>query len=609
VSTRLVLTAQAEDLVDAFTRELTEAGASTWPSTIGGARAFCARYPVPATFSALPVDEQLRLPAHQRRFACWLMVTARMRVSAQYLARADLRLGSIAARHHPVLRARLADTARTLGSDEVWVRAQWSALAQLAALHGVLPAQLSAEHLDTGGDALLVAFARPGHPKAGHKLRSALVRLRATLFHAGMTDTPPRLRRPNRGVVASAQWAAVAAGLAETAQRYLAQLELSLRPSTVRIAEQALREFGSFLAREAPEVSCTAELGRHHIEAYKSWLASHPRAGGGGTLHRHTIRAHLTTLRCFFDRITEWGYPDAPPRPLIFAADLPIPDQPLPRFLDDAASAKLLRAARADPDPFARLAIELLARTGLRRGELMALTIDAVVRIGSGYWLRVPVGKLHNDRYIPLHPQLKTLLDGWLADRPAGQRSNLIFLDWGRPIPPARVDRALTRVAAAAGIAKVTAHQLRHTLATQAINRGMSLEAIAALLGHRTMTMTMIYAKIADRAVAEEYFAVSEKVEALYDRAAQLPADAEGTEMLKLRRQMNSRMLGNGHCARPVEMDCHFESICESCTFFVTTIEFRPTLQRQREDAATKGQIGRQRIFDGILERLDNEAS
>ena len=54
--------------------------------------------------------------------------------------------------------------------------------------------------------------------------------------------------------------------------------------------------------------------------------------------------------------------------------------------------------------------------------------------------------------------------------------------------------------------------------------------------------------------------------------------------MLKLRQEMNSRMLGNGRCARPVEMDCHFESICkESCTFFVTTIEFKPTLQRQRE--------------------------
>jgi len=171
------------------------------------------------------------------------------------------------------------------------------------------------------------------------------------------------------------------------------------------------------------------------------------------------------------------------------------------------------------------------------------------------------------------------------------------------------VDRALVKVAAAAGIGHVTAHQLRHTLAAQAINRGMSLEATAALLGHRTMTMTMVYARIAGRTVADEYFSVSEKVEALYGQPQQLPSDAEGAEMAKLRREMDRRMLGNGYCARPVEMGCHFESICGSCTFFVTTIEFRPTLQLQRDDAAAKGQIGRQKIFDGLLSRLDNQAS
>jgi hypothetical protein len=166
-------------------------------------------------------------------------------------------------------------------------------------------------------------------------------------------------------------------------------------------------------------------------------------------------------------------------------------------------------------------------------------------------------------------------------------------------------------VAAEAGIGHVTAHQLRHTLATQAVNRGMSLDAIAALLGHKTLAMTMVYARIADKTVAEEYFAVSEKVEALYGQPSQprepraLAAENEGSEMRKLRAEMHRRMLGNGYCARPVEMDCHFESICESCTFFVTTLEFRPTLQRQRDDAATKGQVGRQRIFDGLLARLD----
>jgi len=608
VNARLVLTAEAEDLVETFAAELVTIGATPWPSTISGARSFCARYPIPATFSAQSVEEQIRLSSHQRRFACWLMVTARMSVSAQYLARADLRLGAIAARHYPALHASFVDTADTLGSDQPWQRAQWSALAQLAALHGVRLDQVSSEQVDVGGDTLLAAFARPGHPKAGHVLRSSLVRLRATLFHAGMAQTPPRLHRPNTGKVAAAQWATVPTALDQTAHRYLAQIELSLRSSSVRIAEQALREFATFLARQAPEVTSVADIERQHIEAYKLWLASRPRAGGG-TLHRSTIRGHLGALRCFFERISEWDYPDAPPKPLVFVGDLPILDQPLPRFLDDASSTKLLRAARADSDPFTRLAVEILARTGLRKGELMALAIDAVVQIGSAYWLRVPVGKLHNDRYIPLHPQLKTLLDDWLANRPQGLRSDLIFLDRGRPIPPARVDRALARVAATAGIGKVTAHQLRHTLATQAINRGMSLEAIAALLGHRTMAMTMVYARIADRTVADEYFAVTEKVEALYDHSSQLPADAEGAEMLKLRREMNSRMLGNGHCARPVEMDCHFESICESCIFFVTTIEFRPTLERQRDDAAAKGQVGRQKVFDGLLERLNDEAS
>ena len=41
----------------------------------------------------------------------------------------------------------------------------------------------------------------------------------------------------------------------------------------------------------------------------------------------------------------------------------------------------------------------------------------------------------------------------------------------------------------------------------------------------------------------------------------------------------------------------------------LTTIEFRPTLQAQRDDAAEKGQLGRQKVFDGLLARLDQTAS
>jgi integrase len=151
----------------------------------------------------------------------------------------------------------------------------------------------------------------------------------------------------------------------------------------------------------------------------------------------------------------------------VLPSDFPIAGEPLPRFLDDAAAAKLLQAARADEDPFVRLTVEFLARTGLRKGEYLALATDAVVQIGSAYWLHVPVGKLHTDRYIPLHPQLKELLDDWLASRPEGLRSKLIFIEQGQQIPESRVDAAVAKAARTAGIGRVSPHQLRHTLATQ----------------------------------------------------------------------------------------------------------------------------------------------
>ena len=148
-----------------------------------------------------------------------------------------------------------------------------------------------------------------------------------------------------------------------------------------------------------------------------------------------------------------------------------------------------------------------------------------------------------------------------------------------------------------------------HTLATQAINRGMSLEAVDAMLGHHSLTMTLRYAKIANRTVAEEYFAVTEKVDALYAQAKQLPADALGPNMARLSRD-HDRLLGNGRCSRPDNLDCSFECICETCTFFHTGLEFRPTLQAQFQDAQVKGQHHRADTFVALLTRINqSEAS
>ncbi len=113
--------------------------------------------------------------------------------------------------------------------------------------------------------------------------------------------------------------------------------------------------------------------------------------------------------------------------------------------------------------------------------------------------------------------------------------------------------------------------------------------------------------RISDRTVAEEYFAVTKKVQALYTETetTKLPADAEGFHMKHLRTE-HQRMLGNGYCARPEKIECAYDIICEGYTFFQTTIEFTPTLKAQRDDACAKGQTARAAIFTTLIERVND---
>ena len=111
---------------------------------------------------------------------------------------------------------------------------------------------------------------------------------------------------------------------------------------------------------------------------------------------------------------------------------------------------------------------------------------------------------------------LVDLIVDYQAVRGRSRSGHLVERDDGQPFDRRTIHRYVATIAKRAGIGHVHPHQLRHTLATQSINRGMSLEAIAALLGHRSMDMTLIYARISDDTVADAYFKVTEAVEAQY---------------------------------------------------------------------------------------------
>jgi site-specific recombinase XerD len=407
--------------------------------------------------------------------------------------------------------------------------------------------------------------------------------------------------------VSHREWAELSARapqLTATMRRYLVQLTSFLAPRSVDVADGTLRQFARWVT-DTTDIGPVAAITRTNVEDYKVWLAAQPGCKTP-TLAKNTQRQRLRMIRIFFERLIEWDWPDAPRRNPILHGDIPPRPEPLPQFLDDRDAARLMAAARTHPDPRTRLVVEILARTGLRAGELCELAADAVTQIGDAHWLRVPVGKLRNDRFIPLHPELVGLLAEWTAahaDHIRTQRR--LIADHRAPIERRTVHRLVARVAKRAGIGHVHPHQLRHTLATQAINRGIRLEAIAALLGHRSMEMTLTYARIADRVVADEYEAVTAHIDALYGQIAPgaLPAEIETAAMTRLRHEAHARMLGNGLCTRPAELDCRMETACETCAYFATGPEFVPVLPRQRDHARNRDQTDRANLFDTLIER------
>jgi integrase len=595
--------------LDAVARAYVAAGgaAAVRRSRLAGVAGFIRRFGDLNGWAAAPVPARSGVRTEVMSFAAHAIVRCQLPVDPAFVVTSGCRWGKYVRDAYPGQVTAFADQAAGLGFCGKEIERMWAHLAKICVIAGAGPDQLTVRDYQNARTALhdTVITARGRRPKT---LSTPLFGLDAVMFHRGQAPAPDIRRRWTGRPSKEVAWddlAARAPVLVATMRRYLDQCALSLRPSSVALFDTTMRQFAASLTSADPPVTRVGDVGRHHVESYKSELSARP-GYHGKPLTKVTVGMRMGHLHAFFIRIIEWGYQDTPARTPVYASDRPRLDRPLPKFLDDAQAAAFMNAARVLPDPLDRLIVIALARTGMRRGELLGLTVDAVVQIGTGHWLRTPVGKLHTDRYIPLHPQLKGLLDDWIAAQPDRQASSLLLTDRGRPIPPTRVDKAVQKAATAAGLGHVHPHQLRHTLATQAINRGMSLEAIAALLGHHDLSMTMAYARIADRVVADEYFAVTQKVESLYStgQEAVLPADAAGPSMRTLRNEATKRLLGNGYCGRPRELDCRYETICESCTMFFSTIEHRPTIQAQRDDADTQGHTHRRNAYDALLARI-----
>ena len=138
----------------------------------------------------------------------------------------------------------------------------------------------------------------------------------------------------------------------------------------------------------------------------------------------------------------------------------------------------------------------LLARLGLRRGEVAALRLDDIDwRAGE---LTVS-GKGNRIERLPLPVQPGEAIAEWLSDgRPLCQTRSLFttLRPPGLPLSSGAIGHVVRSACRTAGIDQIGAHRLRHTLATAMLRAGASLPEVGQVLRHRSLASTAIYAKV-----------------------------------------------------------------------------------------------------------------
>lgn len=173
----------------------------------------------------------------------------------------------------------------------------------------------------------------------------------------------------------------------------------------------------------------------------------------------------------------------------------------LPKFLPaDQVKQVLACCDRTTPVGKRNFAILLLlARLGLRAGEIVALTLDDIDWGNGDMLVR---GKGQRLARLPLPSDVGEALVEYLRDvRPAG-RTRRLFLRIRAPLrglaTSASIDCIVARALKRAGLAPPFkgAHLLRHSLATDLLRQGASLAEIGQLLRHSQPNTTQIYAKV-----------------------------------------------------------------------------------------------------------------
>jgi len=202
-----------------------------------------------------------------------------------------------------------------------------------------------------------------------------------------------------------------------------------------------------------------------------------------GFVKQATVNRELALLKVIFSKAALWGYAHRNP---VKEVSLFKEERTPIRILTPEERRKLLVACPEFMKPIVTAAL----KTGMRQGEILALQWNEVDLAHD--IISVRNTKAKQLRQIPIHPELKTILEAlphksaYVFCSPAGER-----------LPRNGMVRdAFRKVRAQLGIEDLTFHMLRHNFATELIAKGADTRTVQAYMGHSSLKMLERYAHL-----------------------------------------------------------------------------------------------------------------
>jgi integrase/recombinase XerD len=259
-----------------------------------------------------------------------------------------------------------------------------------------------------------------------------------------------------------------------------------------------VRVFLEWLAENASARSI-AEVSGSDLQRYQ--MALYAEEKDGKRLSVGTQAGRLAAVRTFFGWLLAEQLIAHNPASSI---QMPRQGRRLPRgVLTKEEARRLLDATPAGKprDIRDRAILEVLYATGIRRGELIALSIYDL-ELGAGR-LRIERGKGDATRVVPLTESALAALRLYLDEarpvfaREAAQTRLFVSSRSGGPLDDADIPRIVAKAAKRAGLTKhVTPHTLRHSCATHLLAGRADIRQIQKLLGHRRLSSTEVYTHV-----------------------------------------------------------------------------------------------------------------